>query len=89
MTAKVLIVEDEPAIALAIESILSRVGYAITACVGSVDEALDVIERRECDVALLDTNLRGETVEPVAAALRGRHGGGEMARTLDARLLQI
>jgi DNA-binding response OmpR family regulator len=72
MTAKVLIVEDEPAIALEIESILSRVGFAIAGCVASVDRALDVIERRKCDIALLDANLHGESVEPVAAALTQR-----------------
>jgi DNA-binding response OmpR family regulator len=72
MTAHVLIVEDEPAIAFEIESSLRQAGYAITACVGSVDKALDVIERRECDIALLDINLRGKSVRPVVTALRRR-----------------
>lgn len=72
MTAKVLIVEDEPVIALEIEFNLRRAGFAVTSCVGSVNKALDVLDREACDIALLDINLRGESVEPVVAALRRR-----------------
>jgi DNA-binding response OmpR family regulator len=69
---KVLIVEDEPAIALGMQSLLSRAGFEIAACVGSVGKALAVLDREGCDIAVLDASLRGESVEPVAAALRQR-----------------
>ena len=72
MAAKVLIVEDEPVIALEIESILSGAGFAIAGCVGSVDKALAVLDREDCDAALLDANLRGESIEAVALALTQR-----------------
>jgi DNA-binding response OmpR family regulator len=69
MAAKVLIVEDEPLIALEIQSILSRAGFAIAGCVASVDKALAVLEREDCDAAVLDANLRGKSIESVALAL--------------------
>ena len=73
MAAKVLIVEDEPLIALEIESILSDAGFAIAGCVASVDKALAVLEREDCDAAVLDANLRGESIEAVALALDQRN----------------
>jgi DNA-binding response OmpR family regulator len=69
---KVLVVEDEPIIALEIEDILRDAGFEIAGCAGSVDNALAVLRDGDCDVAVLDANLRGRTVEPVAAALHRR-----------------
>jgi DNA-binding response OmpR family regulator len=69
MTTRVLIVEDEPLVALEMEAVLRRGGFEIAACVGSLKKALDVLNN-DCDIGVLDANLRGETVEPVAVALR-------------------
>jgi DNA-binding response OmpR family regulator len=73
MAAKVLIVEDEPVIALEIQSILSSAGFAIAGCVASVDKALAVLEHEECDAAVLDANLQGESIEAVALVLDQRN----------------
>jgi DNA-binding response OmpR family regulator len=72
MAAKILIVEDEAVVALEIESTLRRAGFAISGCAASVGKALDVLAAEGCDIAVLDANLRGESVEPVAAALQRR-----------------
>ena len=72
MTARVLIVEDEAVIALEMQSILSQAGFAIAGCVASIEKALTVLDREGCDLAVLDANLRGQGVEPVAWALRQR-----------------
>jgi DNA-binding response OmpR family regulator len=72
MTRKVLVVEDEPIIALEIEGSLRDAGFDIAGCAGSVDNALAMLMDGDCDVAVLDANLRGRTVEPVALALRQR-----------------
>ena len=72
MTATVLIVEDEPVLALGIARLLRLHGFEIAGCVGSVSKALAVIEDADCDIAVLDVNLRGETVMPVAELLRQR-----------------
>jgi DNA-binding response OmpR family regulator len=52
------------------EAVLRRAGFEIAACVGSLDRALDAISNGECDVGVLDANLHGESVAPVAFALR-------------------
>jgi DNA-binding response OmpR family regulator len=70
MTTRVLIVEDEPLVALDMEAVLRMGGFEIAACVGSLNKALDVLNNGDCDVGVLDANLRGESVEPVAASLR-------------------
>jgi DNA-binding response OmpR family regulator len=72
MRRRVLVVEDEPIIALEIEDILRDAGFEIAGCVGSVDNALAMLKGVDCDVAVLDANLRGKTVEPVAVALHQR-----------------
>lgn len=72
MTARVLIVEDEPVLALGLRRFLEATGFEIVACVGSVEKAIAVIDEVECDVAVLDLNLRGESAVPLAVAFRQR-----------------
>jgi DNA-binding response OmpR family regulator len=72
VTARVLIVEDEPLVAELLEDMLRDAGYEIAACVGALDKALTALETVSCDFAILDINLRGKSTEPVAALLRAR-----------------
>ena len=97
MTARVLIVEDEPLVAELLEQMLIEAGYEIAACVGALEKALAFLDRGSCDFAVLDINLRGKTTEPVAAILRTRgvpflfvsgYGNAQASgRYLDAPLL--
>ena len=73
MAAKILIVEDEAVVAFEIRDILQGAGFEIAECAGSVDKALSVLKDSDCDIAILDANLRGRSVEPVARALQ-QHG---------------
>ncbi len=68
----VLIVEDEPVLALEMEAALQKAGFAIAGIAGSCPKALAVLDGRDCDLAVLDANLRGACVEPVVAALKTR-----------------
>ena len=72
MEAKVLIVEDEPIVALEIENILLEAGFEIVGCVGSLNKALAALKDTDCDIAVLDANLRGDSAAPMAMALRER-----------------
>jgi DNA-binding NtrC family response regulator len=72
MSARVLIVEDEPIIALDLEAILRDAGFRIAGVVGTVARALQVLQTRSCDVAVLDRNVRGESIEGVASFLDER-----------------
>lgn len=69
---RILILDDEPIIALDIESILLDAGYEIANVTGRIATALAVIESGACDAAVLDANLSGESAAPVAAALLAR-----------------
>jgi DNA-binding response OmpR family regulator len=68
----ILIVEDEPVLAFAIQRLLRTHGFEIAGCAGSISKALTMVEKADFDVALLDVNLRGESVIPVVVALRRR-----------------
>jgi DNA-binding response OmpR family regulator len=70
MGAKVLIVEDEAVVAFEIRDVLRGAGFEIAGCMGSVDKALSALGDSDCDIAILDANLRGHSVEPVAIALQ-------------------
>jgi CheY-like chemotaxis protein len=69
---RVLIVEDEPLIALALEEALMELGFSIAGTVSQIPEALDLISREVFDVALLDVNLGLQKIDPVADVLAQR-----------------
>jgi CheY-like chemotaxis protein len=69
---RVLVVEDEFLLALELERLLQRQGCVVLGPVWSVDRALALLGDQSPDGAVLDVNLRGRRVAPVAAALRER-----------------
>ncbi len=68
----ILIVEDEPLIAMMLEDFLESLGHSIAASCDSVGTALAEVEKGGFDLAILDVNLKGESVWPVATRLRER-----------------
>ena len=92
-----MVVEDEFLIAMSLQATLEQHGYRVVGPAAAVDQALRLIEGDRPDAALLDVNLRGEIVTPVAAALQraevpfllaSAYGAAELARWgLDARNL--
>lgn len=72
MPNRILVVEDEPLLALDLESELSAAGFDVVGPAGSVARALSLIDELGCDTALLDVNLGLETSEAVALELRAR-----------------
>ena len=69
---RVLVVEDELMIRMLLEDMLSELGYTVAAQAARIDEALDAAKNVAFDVAILDVNLNGETIVPVAEALDAR-----------------
>lgn len=70
LTAKrVLVVEDELLISMVIEDILADEGCQVIGPFASLPDALAATRRGGFDLALLDVNLRGEKVYPVAEIL--------------------
>lgn len=69
---RVMVVEDELAIAMMLEMALDERRCVVIGPYGSLDEALSAARTESVDVALLDINLAGEMVFPAAEALAAR-----------------
>ena len=70
---RLLVVEDEYLIAADLADVLTGQGANVIGPVGSIKDALDMLAtERQIDGAILDINVRGERVYPVADALRAR-----------------
>jgi CheY-like chemotaxis protein len=75
MTASlsVLVIEDEPLIAMMIEDFIDMLGHTLAGSCDSVAEALVRVGEGGFDVAILDVNLRDGACWPVADALANKH----------------
>ncbi|GEO42253.1 response regulator [Skermanella aerolata] len=71
-TPTILVVEDEPLVAMVLESIIEDMGASLVGPAASVEKALALIEAGGFTGALLDVNLRGERVDAVADALAAK-----------------
>jgi CheY-like chemotaxis protein len=69
---RILVVEDELMIRMLLEDMLGELGYTVAAEAGRIDEALQAAKTADFDLAILDVNLEGEPVLPVADALAAR-----------------
>jgi CheY-like chemotaxis protein len=70
--ASVFIVEDEAMIRMMVVDMLEDLGYAVAAEVGDIDSALAVVPTTAFDIAILDVNLNGRIILPVAEAIHAR-----------------
>ena len=68
---RVLVVEDEMMIAMMMQDMLEDIAYEVVGPANRLDAAMALTDA-ELDVALLDVNLAGELVYPVADRLRQR-----------------
>lgn len=90
---RVLVVEDDPVVAMVVEDTLRDMGLEVLVDLSLVD-ALSEIETSEFDVALIDMGLRGEIAYPLMMALQERKvpfmvmSGGDLL-SLAAELPQV
>ena len=66
---KVLVVDDEPLLAIDLADCLEDAGFMVVGPAGSVKDALALIAAPGCDAAVIDVNLGRETAEPIAHEL--------------------
>lgn len=65
-----MLIEDEAMLSLQLEDVLTQHGGQVLGPVGSVSDAIALIQNQEkIDLAVLDIDLRGETVFPAASLL--------------------
>ena len=68
---RILMVEDEPIIAMALEELLEDEGARPTVA-GSLEQANEALAGQEFDAAILDINIHGQKSYPVARVLMER-----------------
>ncbi|MEF2073858.1 response regulator [Consotaella aegiceratis] len=70
---RVFLVEDEALVAMQLEDMLIDFGCEVVGLAMRLNKALEMLEQlHDIDVAVLDVNLGGERVYPVAEKLCGR-----------------
>ena len=69
---RVFVVEDEYLIRMLLEDMLADLGFEIAAATGTIAEASDLASSGQFDVAILDVNVDGKEVYPVADILAKR-----------------
>ena len=69
---KLLVVEDDAMIGMLLADMLDELGYTVAAEAASIDEALEATRKTDFDLAILDADLQGRSVSPVADALVAR-----------------
>jgi CheY-like chemotaxis protein len=68
----VFLVDDEPLIRIMVAEMLRELGHTLAADAGHIDEALGIARSTEFDLAILDVNLRGKIITPVAELIKAR-----------------
>jgi CheY-like chemotaxis protein len=69
---RVLVVEDEYLIRMLLEDMLDELGYEVAAAVGTISEAGQIAANGDFNAAILDVNLDGQEIYPVADILTKR-----------------
>src|SRR5476649_453904 len=66
---KVLVVEDEAIVAMLLEQMLEDLGCTVAGAASQLSTAINLVSGTDADIAILDMNLAGDRVDPVARIL--------------------
>jgi CheY-like chemotaxis protein len=69
---RVLVVEDEMMVSMLIEDMLTDMGCQVVGPASRLDEAIELAKAGDLDCAVLDVNLGGQPIFPLADILRER-----------------
>src|SRR6201995_4602076 len=69
----VFLVEDEVMIRMMVADMLDELGYSVAAEAGEIGEAIKLAQHAEFDIAILDVNVNGKVISPVAELIRVRN----------------
>ena len=68
----VFLVEDEVMIRMMVADMLEELGFAVAAEAGDIDDAIRLAETAYFDLAILDVNVNGKIISPVAEVIEMR-----------------
>jgi CheY-like chemotaxis protein len=69
----IFLVEDEVMIRMMVADMLEELGYSVAAEAGEVSDALKLAQSVEFDLAILDVNVNGKVISPVAELIKARN----------------
>ena len=69
----VFLVEDEVMIRMMVADMLVELGYSIAAETGEIDQAVKLARTTNFDIAILDVNVNGKMISPVAEVIQARN----------------
>jgi CheY-like chemotaxis protein len=69
---RILLVEDEFIVAAMAEDMLTELGATVLGPANTILKALDLAKTCAFDAAVLDVNMNGDRIDPVADVLRAR-----------------
>jgi CheY-like chemotaxis protein len=69
----VFLVEDEVMIRMMVADMLEELGYSVAAEAGEINEAIKLAQSAEFDIAILDVNVNGKVISPVAELIEARN----------------
>jgi CheY-like chemotaxis protein len=72
-TGSVFLVEDEVMIRMMVADMLEELGYSVAAEAGEINEAIRLAQSAEYDLAILDVNVNGKVISPVAELIKARN----------------
>ena len=93
---RILLVEDEFVVAAMAEDMLTELGATVIGPANTIAIGLRLAEAATIDAAVLDVNMDGERIDPVAQVLSARgipivfatgYGDGALGRTHEALIL--
>ncbi len=67
----ILVVEDEPMIAMMLDDLLTDLGCSVVGPAYNLAEAQSLVGTNTCDAAIVDLNLNGTMSHPLIEALMG------------------
>jgi len=69
----VFLVEDEVMIRMMVADMLEELGYSVAAEAGEISEAIKLAQSAQFDLAILDVNVNGKVISPVAELINARN----------------
>src|SRR5215218_8504410 len=69
----VFLVEDEVMIRMMVADMLEELGHSVAAEAGEIGEAVKLAQSTEFDIAILDVNVNGKVITPVAELITARN----------------
>jgi CheY-like chemotaxis protein len=69
----VFLVEDEVMIRMMVADMLEELGYSVAAEAGEISEAIRLAQSAQFDLAILDVNVNGKVISPVAELIDARN----------------